>query len=129
MIHKKVSYFVGDNSDIREALNCYNYKLKECQAQLLVNMICEHEGWPEHKVKYTGKVTKKVAGSHNYDKKLIIIHKPFENVQTIIHELTHYITDNHDKTFKKIQLQLIEVYKNNLKIIFEGVNVDGKRRC
>lgn len=126
MIHKKVHSYVGDNVDVIDELNGINYKLTEEQAQLLINLICEHKQWPTYSVVYSNRKTKLIAGTCCPDEKTVKIYKNFRNVHTLIHEITHHISMDHNMLFKKTQLSLIKLFKTKFKKIMEDKNVRAK---
>lgn len=115
LISKKIQCFVGESPNIKHELSGFNYRLSLEEAQQLINLICQHKRWPVYKVIYTERMTKHTAGTCWMDGKEITIHKPFRNVQTVIHEITHHKSENHDAVFKRTQLSLINLFKTKFK--------------
>lgn len=129
MVHKRIRNIVGDPDEIKDALKGINHKLTQEQAQNLVTLICKHKKWPLYKVKFSNRKTKRLYAYCDTEKKLIVIHNIPETVQLIIHETTHIKYDEHNTSFKRMQLRLIKLYKDKfLNLIFEeDMNVQSRK--
>lgn len=123
LISRKIHCFMGDPPNIKELLNGINYRLSLNEAQKLIQLICQYKQWPVYNVTYTEKKTKNIAGTCWMEGKEITIHKPFRNVQTVIHEISHHKSEKHDVVFKRTQESLINLFKTTFKQqIFKGEN-------
>jgi hypothetical protein len=82
------------------------------EAQGLIDKVCIAYGWPSHKVRYLNRKTIHTFANYYKDELEIRVYVPINgnSICTLLHEICHYISYQHNKVFKDLHKQLLKEY-------------------
>lgn len=79
-------------------------------ARKLAELVSKEMKWPLFKIQYSDRKTVERHATSWPRQHRIIIYKKGESVCTVLHELAHYKSVCHDKSFKETHLVLLKIW-------------------
>lgn len=114
--------FVGEGTSLND-LHQWKFSSNE-EAQRICLLFTEALGIPIILVAFSGHQNEHLYGNYNPRHRYITLHKPGESLATLIHEICHYFSIDHDWQFRD-KLQCLAIHAR----VFVDAYAKGEISC